>query len=115
MLFGMTDVVQPGWYPAPGEPGFERQWDGTTWTDERRPVAPGSTGPGGLAIAGFVLSIIGFFSAFLGGIIITLPALFISLAANKRRKSGLATAGWIIAAVGTVLAVLITVSRVLNS
>ena len=25
-----------GWYPAPGEDGLERRWDGTAWTDERR-------------------------------------------------------------------------------
>src|SRR5947209_506869 len=26
-----------GWYPE--QPGFERYWDGSAWTDDRRPVA----------------------------------------------------------------------------
>lgn len=27
-----------GWYPAPYEIGFERYWDGTEWTEDRREV-----------------------------------------------------------------------------
>jgi uncharacterized membrane protein YoaK (UPF0700 family) len=28
-----------GWYPDPAQPGAERFWSGSDWTDDRRPVA----------------------------------------------------------------------------
>lgn len=37
----MTSKTPPvaGWYPAPGEPGRIRRWDGAQWTDERDDTA----------------------------------------------------------------------------
>lgn len=34
----------PGWYPAPDQPGMERWWAGSMWTDDVRP-APAPTAP----------------------------------------------------------------------
>jgi uncharacterized RDD family membrane protein YckC len=30
-----------GWYPDPEQPGQQRYWDGTAWTENRQPVAAG--------------------------------------------------------------------------
>ena len=30
------DLPAPGWYEDPEWPGWERQWDGAAWTNERR-------------------------------------------------------------------------------
>lgn len=35
----------PGWYPAPGQPGFERLWDGSDWTDSVRQLPTPNTPP----------------------------------------------------------------------
>lgn len=32
----------PGWYADPDDPGFEREWNGSAWTGERRSIAPKS-------------------------------------------------------------------------
>jgi uncharacterized protein (AIM24 family) len=42
-----TDEQQApaGWYPD-SEAGYERYWDGSTWTDDRRPVAQAAGGGG---------------------------------------------------------------------
>ena len=34
-----------GWYPDPERPGFQRQWTGTEWGEERQPVTPGGGQP----------------------------------------------------------------------
>ncbi|MCS5718591.1 DUF2510 domain-containing protein [Herbiconiux sp. CPCC 205763] len=68
-----------GWYPDTDQPGNERYWDGTQWTDTRRPVltapppyvpaAPPVKAPGqGLATAALVLGIIGAVFAFIPGV-----------------------------------------------
>lgn len=31
--------TSPGWYPDPEQPGQQRYWDGTQWTDNRAPLA----------------------------------------------------------------------------
>ena len=31
-------VASPGWYPDPGGAGSQRYWDGSSWTDQMRPV-----------------------------------------------------------------------------
>lgn len=31
-----------GWYPDPDDPGQQRWWDGTAWTEDRAPVSPGA-------------------------------------------------------------------------
>ena len=36
---------QPGWYPDVEVAGGERWWDGTAWTEHRRPAAPSSVPP----------------------------------------------------------------------
>ena len=38
MVEQTTQMAPPGWYQPQGEQG-ERYWDGTQWTDERRPAA----------------------------------------------------------------------------
>lgn len=35
----------PGWYPDPRAPHDERWWDGTAWTEHRRPVGPAGPPP----------------------------------------------------------------------
>lgn len=46
----MSRTLPPGWYPDPGAPQEERWWDGTAWTDHRRPPeAPGPPRPAGTA------------------------------------------------------------------
>ncbi|MGW1538035.1 DUF2510 domain-containing protein [Streptomyces aureus] len=52
----MTQVTPPGWYPDPGQtddaPATERWWDGTTWTDQVRPVGSAAAwGPPGYPAA----------------------------------------------------------------
>jgi hypothetical protein len=36
----------PGWYPDPSDPGQQRWWDGTQWTDQTMPTV-GSSQPAG--------------------------------------------------------------------
>lgn len=33
--------AQPGWYDDPEHPGHLRYWDGTRWTEDRRPAPEG--------------------------------------------------------------------------
>jgi uncharacterized protein (AIM24 family) len=40
-----------GWYPE--QPGYERYWDGSAWTDERRPVAAADSGAASAAFDEF--------------------------------------------------------------
>jgi hypothetical protein len=30
----------PGWYPDPSQPGMQRWWDGSTWSEHVAPMAP---------------------------------------------------------------------------
>ena len=39
----MSRTLPPGWYPDPNAPHLERWWDGTAWTEHRRP--PEGPGP----------------------------------------------------------------------
>ncbi|MFI6349408.1 DUF2510 domain-containing protein [Streptomyces sp. NPDC050560] len=36
----MSMTPAPGWYPEPNAPGTERWWNGTAWTEHRRPAPP---------------------------------------------------------------------------
>lgn len=45
-------ATPPGWYPDVERPGGERYWDGSQWTEDRRP-ALGSPPPGGATGAVF--------------------------------------------------------------
>lgn len=38
-----TPLPPAGWYPDTTRPGLERYWDGTTWTDQSRPLSTGVT------------------------------------------------------------------------
>lgn len=40
---GTGQLPGPGWYPDPGGPG-QRWWDGSTWTQDRMPPSPTTTG-----------------------------------------------------------------------
>lgn len=96
----------PGWYPDPTEPGKQRYWDGTSWTDKSMPAAPSAGNQAshertnGLAIASFVLSLLT-----LCGIGSLLGVVFghISLGQIKRgrqRGRGLAIAGLVLGYLG---------------
>ena len=42
-----TEVVltaDAGWYAAPDEPGLERYWSGSAWSEDRRPLADATSG-----------------------------------------------------------------------
>ncbi|HET9657431.1 MAG TPA: DUF2510 domain-containing protein [Kineosporiaceae bacterium] len=41
----------PGWYPDPTHPGLLRWFDGTTWTEQTLPVAPGQPAASGQVAA----------------------------------------------------------------
>lgn len=44
----MSRTLPPGWYPDPNAPHLERWWDGTAWTEHRRPPeGPGPPRPAG--------------------------------------------------------------------
>jgi hypothetical protein len=76
----MSHIAPPtpaGWYPDTEQPGNERYWDGTRWTDARRPLAmpqpyapplPPRAPGAGLATASLVLGIIGAVFAFIPGV-----------------------------------------------
>jgi Protein of unknown function (DUF2510) len=34
-----VNQAAPGWYPDPQQPGSQRYWDGSAWTDQRAPLA----------------------------------------------------------------------------
>ncbi len=45
-----TNNTPAGWYPAPDQPGNERYWDGSQWSDAYRPAGgapPPAAPPGG--------------------------------------------------------------------
>lgn len=108
-----TPNIAPGWYPAPGEAGLERYWDGLGWTDDRRPqvpvVAPQHRSATGGEIVGFVISIIALLTSFAGGVLIALITLVV-LAVTYRRAgkqhSALGRAANIIAIIAAVLGLL---------
>jgi hypothetical protein len=39
-------IVSPGWYPDPVTAGSQRYWDGSSWTDQIRPVEEQSNSTG---------------------------------------------------------------------
>jgi len=41
----MEKTPQPGWYPDPEYPGYQRYWNGQQWTDDRATIVP----PAGVA------------------------------------------------------------------
>jgi hypothetical protein len=49
----MTDSAQPvaGWYPDPENATAERWWDGTSWTDHRRPSTVAAAPPAAPPVA----------------------------------------------------------------
>lgn len=49
----------PGWYADPNDPGSQRYWDGSNWTENRTPAAANQGGDtNGKAIAALVLGIV---------------------------------------------------------
>ncbi len=44
-----TTKSAPGWFPAPGNPGLLRYWDGARWTDNTAPSAPPAATAGGVS------------------------------------------------------------------
>jgi hypothetical protein len=46
----MVESTPAGWYDDPGNPGIARWWDGTNWTEARRPVP--QSGPTEVVVQG---------------------------------------------------------------
>ncbi|GGT17139.1 DUF2510 domain-containing protein [Streptomyces chromofuscus] len=77
----MSTTPPPGWYRDPSAPHLERWWDGTAWTEHRRPPEPAGPPPpaargarspraraGALTAAGILLvAVLGTAVAVLGG------------------------------------------------
>ncbi len=113
----------PAWYADPEHPDSERYWDGTIWSEHRRPAQAAAAVPqagNGFAvtalvcgIVGVVLGVLPFFVGWILGII----AIVFGVLGRKRAvanpaigRGGMATAGivlGIIAIVATILWVIL--------
>jgi hypothetical protein len=111
-------AAAPGWYADPHHPGMKRYWDGTTWTEHRRPnaapvvlvQAPGN----GAAIAALVLGICGFFlmgipffiGLFIGGPLDLLAIIFGIIGFVKSQQVGRGLAPALIAMILAVISII---------
>lgn len=96
----------PGWYPAPQEPGFERQWDGSTWTDERRPAEPAQQG----SVAALVLGILSILTAWiLVGLVFGIIAAV--LGGRTGPKAAVSRTGRVLGIIGIVLTLVFAILR----
>ena len=98
----------PGWYVDPEHSASDRYWDGSGWSDQRRPAQGSSAPSNGFAITALVCGIVGivlgvlpftFFVAWILGIV----AIVFGVLARKRfdaepaiGRKGMATAGLIL-------------------
>ena len=108
------NVTPPGWYPDPHNPGTQRYWDGTQWTESRAPgaaLAAPKLPNNGKAIASMVLGILGLVILYVVGPILAL--VFGHMAKNEIERSngtqggaGMATAGIVMGWIGVGLALL---------
>lgn len=112
----MTDVVRPdpspGWYPDSDDAATERYWDGSRWTDARRPIEavgqsqgfPAGQCTNGLDIAAFILALL------VGPVGFVLGLIAVSKARTMGDKpSGLAIAAAIIGGIATVVGVIMAI------
>jgi hypothetical protein len=65
----------PGWYPAPGNPKYQRYWDGEAWTGKVAPASaklgnPKESQDGGLVLAGILTALLIPIIGFIIGIIL---------------------------------------------
>jgi hypothetical protein len=118
----------PGWYADPEQPAMQRYWDGTAWSEQRRPAqvvavtlpgpVPAPAASNGFAITALVLGIVGAvfgfipFTFWLAWILGVLAIVFGAL--GRRRadqeaaagKRSMATAGLVLGIVCIVLGVI---------
>ena len=107
----------PGWYADPEFPGSDRYWDGSAWSDQRRPSqAPGAGAPpssNGFAITSLVCGIVGvvLVVVLIGALLGIVAIVFGVLARNRAARepgggrSGMATAGLVLGIVAVVLTI----------
>ncbi len=44
-MMNASQQVEPGWYPDPGQPGYQRYWDGIQWTPQTAPYPAAPSAP----------------------------------------------------------------------
>lgn len=96
-----TPTYAANWYPDPHAPGQERYFDGSEWTEQRRPAAqPPSSRTSGLAIAALVTGLLcmGIVAIVLG--ILALRSISKAQPPGSLTGRGLAIAGIITGAIG---------------
>ena len=128
----------PGWYADPENPGSERYWDGTFWSDQRRPAGSADVTPStsnapppssGFAVTALVCGIIGVVTFWIYvGLVLGIIAIVFGVLGRKRAqnepgdgKNGMATAGLVLGIIATaatllwILFIVILVSETVNS
>ncbi|MCH7670203.1 MAG: DUF4190 domain-containing protein [Acidobacteria bacterium] len=119
----MTDrsTTPPGWHDDPEQPGMERHWDGSRWTDNRRakseqpPPPPTAitvqTTGNGIAVAAMVCAIVGalfgltlFF--FMFALVLGLLGIVFGVAGGRRVRRGETQRGKGMARTGIIVGVI---------